>query len=56
MEHLSLGDTRDVITSICGPEVSSKLGPIWGFDEEMEVRNVWKKTPVQGLWIGMGTF
>jgi len=50
------GDTREVVKSICGPEVSSKLSHIWGLDEEGVVRNVWKKTQVQGLWFGMGNF
>jgi hypothetical protein len=52
----SWNETPEVVKSICGPEVSSKLGPIWGLDEEGEVRNVWKKCGIQGLWIGMGMY
>ncbi len=38
-----------------GGEVAARLGPVWGFDEQGEMRNVWKRTPQPGLWFIMGS-
>lgn len=34
-----------------GDEVADKVGPIWGFDEDFEQRNMWRPTGQDRLWI-----
>ncbi|MCV7063529.1 hypothetical protein H7I76_30785 [Mycolicibacterium vaccae] len=34
-----------------GTEFAEKLGPIWGFGNDGEMRNVLKPTPHEGFWI-----
>jgi cation diffusion facilitator CzcD-associated flavoprotein CzcO len=34
-----------------GDDVAEKVGPIWGFDEDFELRNVWRRTGQDHLWI-----
>ncbi|BFM07044.1 flavin-containing monooxygenase [Halioxenophilus aromaticivorans] len=36
---------------ILGDDVADRLGPIWGFDEHHMMRNMWKKTAQENLWI-----
>lgn len=38
------GDYRDAISKIFGMEVASKLGDMWGLNEEGEVNGVWRIT------------
>ncbi|KAL4071717.1 hypothetical protein J3A83DRAFT_4093359 [Scleroderma citrinum] len=48
------GELRNSIREICGPDVASKVGPIWGLDDEGEQQGLWRKTGQPHLWIGMG--
>ncbi|KIJ67523.1 hypothetical protein HYDPIDRAFT_173996 [Hydnomerulius pinastri MD-312] len=48
------GDHRDVMTDICGPEVASKVGEIWGVDEDGQVMGAWRDCGHEGLWFGIG--
>lgn len=34
-----------------GPEVADKVGPIWGFNEDGFMRNMWTRTSQAGFWI-----
>jgi cation diffusion facilitator CzcD-associated flavoprotein CzcO len=34
-----------------GPEVAGELGPIWGFDDNYVMRNMWQRTGQPGLWL-----
>ncbi|MCW2758645.1 MAG: monooxygenase [Nocardioidaceae bacterium] len=34
-----------------GDEIAEKVGPIWGFDEDFELRNMWKPTGQDRFWI-----
>jgi hypothetical protein len=36
--------------------VAEKVGPIWGFGHDDELRNVWKRTPQRGFWALGGSF
>lgn len=36
---------------ILGDDIADKLGKIWGFDEHYTMRNMWKKTAQENLWI-----
>jgi len=38
-----------------GAEIAGKVGPVWGLDDEGELRNVWRPTPQPGLWFHAGS-
>jgi len=44
----------DAMREICGDEVASKVGPVWGTDEEGQLRGVFRHSGHDGLWFGMG--
>jgi len=46
---------QETVRSILGDEVADKVGPIWGFDDEFELRNMWKPTAQPGLWLAGGS-
>ncbi|THH17517.1 hypothetical protein EUX98_g9112 [Antrodiella citrinella] len=48
------GDVRDPIRKICGDEVGDKLPPIWGLNDEGELRGTWRELGTPGLWYMMG--
>ncbi|KAI0344345.1 FAD/NAD-P-binding domain-containing protein [Trametopsis cervina] len=50
------GDSRDPIREIVGEEVGQKLTPVWGLDDEGELRSTWKEIGVPNLWLMMGNF
>jgi putative flavoprotein involved in K+ transport len=35
---------------LLGDEVADRCGPVWGLDEEGELRGVWRRTGQDGLW------
>mgnify|MGYP003343022641 CR=1 FL=1 len=38
-----------------GEDIAQRVGPIWGFDDQGELANMWKRTPQPGLWfVGSG--
>ena len=39
------------IRQFFGDEVAERVGPVWGFDEQYFMRNMWKQTAQPGLWI-----
>lgn len=45
---------QESVRAIMGEEVAEKVGPIWGMDEQGELRNMWKQTGQEGLWIAGG--
>ena len=42
--------------SILGDTVADAVGPIWGLDNEGEVRRVWRPSGVNGFWVAGGNF
>jgi putative flavoprotein involved in K+ transport len=38
-----------------GDAVADKIGPVWGFDEGGELRNMWRATAQPGLWVIAGS-
>jgi hypothetical protein len=36
--------------------VAKRVGPIWNFGEDQELRNMFKRTPQPGLWFIAGSF
>ncbi|OJA09277.1 hypothetical protein AZE42_01998 [Rhizopogon vesiculosus] len=39
---------------VCGDEVASKVGAVWGLDEEGQIEGVWRHCGHDGLWFGIG--
>ena len=35
--------------------VADRIGPVWGFDEGGELRNMWRPTAQDGLWFTAGS-
>jgi putative flavoprotein involved in K+ transport len=38
-----------------GDEIADKIGPVWGFDDGGELRNMWRRTAQRGLWFTAGS-
>lgn len=45
-----------LVRKLFGGEVAARVGPIWGFGEEQELRNMFTRTPQPGLWFIAGSF
>jgi putative flavoprotein involved in K+ transport len=41
---------RDTARSILGDEAADRCAPVWGLDEEGEIRGIWRPTGHPGLW------
>ncbi len=41
---------QDVVRHFMGDEIADRIGPVWGFDQGGELRNMWCRTPQPGLW------
>jgi hypothetical protein len=52
----SYGDPREPIREVIGDEIGSKIKPIWGLDEEKELRGVWRDLGIPHLWTMMGVW
>lgn len=45
-----------LVRRLFGDEVAAKVGPIWGFGDEQELRNMFTRTAQPGLWFIAGSF
>lgn len=45
---------QESVRAIMGEDVANKVGPVWGMDEQGELRAMWKKTGQEGFWIAGG--
>jgi len=45
-----------LVGKLFGDEVATRVGPIWGFDDGDELRNMFTRTPQPGLWFIAGSF
>ncbi len=43
------------VRALFGGDVAARVGPVWGLDEEGEVRAMWRRTGQPGLWIMGGS-
>jgi hypothetical protein len=43
------------VRRLFGDAVAERVGPIWGYDEEGELRNMWRRTAQPGLWFTAGS-
>jgi putative flavoprotein involved in K+ transport len=45
-----------LVKKLFGDAVAARVGPIWGFDAEQELRNMFVRTAQAGLWFIAGSF
>ena len=45
---------QEVVRASLGDRVADRIGPVWGFDEGGELRNMWRRTAQPGLWFTAG--
>ena len=41
---------QDVARHFMGNEIADRLGQVWDFDEKGELHNMWRRTPMPGMW------
>jgi len=46
---------QDTLRTFMGDEMAERVGPVWGFGEEQELRNMWQRTAQPGLWFTAGS-
>ena len=46
---------QEFVRATLGEEVAERIGPVWGFDEAGELRNMWTPTRQDGLWFTAGS-
>lgn len=45
-----------LVRRLFGEAVAARVGPIWGFGDGLELRNMFQRTPQPGLWFIAGSF
>jgi putative flavoprotein involved in K+ transport len=45
---------QETARKLLGDAVADRIGPVWGFGEDGELRNMWRPTPQKGLWFTAG--
>ena len=45
-----------LVERLFGAEMAARVGPVWGFGENQELRNMFTRTPQPGLWFIAGSF
>ena len=45
-----------LVSKLFGDDVAARVGPIWGFGDGQELRNMFVRTPQPGLWFIAGSF
>ena len=45
-----------LVEELFGSQVAQRVGPIWGFGDGQELRNMFQRTPQPGLWFIAGSF
>ena len=46
---------EQLVARLFGQETADRVGPIWGFGPEQELRNMFMRTPQPGLWFIAGS-
>jgi hypothetical protein len=47
---------NDDVTRLFGADIAQRIGPVWGLDDEGELRNIARRTQETGLWFLAGSF
>lgn len=42
---------HESVRKILGEEIATRVGPVWGFDQDFVMRNMWRRTAQDGLWM-----
>jgi len=45
-----------LVQKLFGDEIADRVGPIWGFGDNQELRNMYVRTGQPGLWFNAGSF
>ena len=45
-----------LVRKLFGEDVAARVGPIWGFGDEQELRNMFTRSAQSGLWFIAGSF
>lgn len=46
---------QDTVRLYLGETIADRIGPVWGFDDNGELRNMWRRTAQAGLWFTAGS-
>lgn len=46
---------QDTVRAYLGDAIADAIGPVWGFDNGGELRNMWRQTAQPGLWFTAGS-
>jgi cation diffusion facilitator CzcD-associated flavoprotein CzcO len=46
---------QEVVRRLFGGAIAARVGPIWGYTGEGELRNMWRRTAQPGLWFTAGS-
>lgn len=46
---------QDTARVFLGDEVADRIGPVWGFGDDGELQNMWRRTRQPGLWFTAGS-
>ena len=46
---------EDLVRKLFGDDIAARVGPIWGFGDEQELRNMFTRTAQPGLWFIAGS-
>jgi putative flavoprotein involved in K+ transport len=46
---------QETVRRYLGGAVADRIGPVWGFDDGGELRNMWRRTAQPGLWFTAGS-
>ena len=46
---------QDTVRKFMGDEIADRAGPVWGYGDGQELRNMWQRTPQPGLWFTAGS-
>ncbi len=45
---------QEVVRQYLGDDIAGRIGPVWGYDEGGEERNMWRRTAQPNLWFAAG--
>jgi putative flavoprotein involved in K+ transport len=46
---------QDAVRLYLGDAIADRIGPVWGFEDNGELRNMWRRTAQAGLWFTAGS-
>jgi cation diffusion facilitator CzcD-associated flavoprotein CzcO len=46
---------QETVRAYLGDAIADRIGPVWGFDDGGELRNMWRRTAQPGLWLTAGS-